>query len=429
MKEDQMLRSLGRRFLNNAIIDTLIHLKGNERACLWTEPLWGIPYNLYIPYASQYMALLGLSGVEIGVVSTVFLISQMFWAMLSGVLTDKLGRRKCTLIFDCLSWSVPAFLWMCAQNIYWFLVAALFNGMWRITENSWDLLMAEEAPPEKLVHMYSISHIAGLLAGFIAPIPYFFVQRYDVVPTMRVLYGITFVMMTSKFIILYFLCRETATGKRRMAECKNISLWAYLLDSRHVLKGIVTNKRVMMTVGLVACFASMKNINNDFWSLLVTQRLGIAEENLSIFATLRAVLMLVMFFTVVPRISLERFKHPLLGSLACYLGVLVLMLLLPAGMPVLVFVGVFFEAVSLAMLNPLVSSLQMSNAEKEQRARIIGLFYAICLAVTAPFGLIAGQLSDINRSYPFWLTTGLAVIAMAFAWNLAKESSKGAKIE
>ncbi len=106
---------------------TLVTLKGNERACLWTEPLWGIPYNLYLPFASVYMAALGLNPVEIGTVSTVFFASQMVWALLSGPLTDKLGRRLCTVIFDILSWSVPSLLWMCAQNYWWFLAAAIFN--------------------------------------------------------------------------------------------------------------------------------------------------------------------------------------------------------------------------------------------------------------------------------------------------------------
>ena len=147
------------RRLRNPLLDTLCHLEGNAKPCLLLEPLWGIPYNLYLPFVSVYMAALGLSATEIGLVSTVFFASQMVWALLSGPLTDKLGRRVCTVIFDCLSWSVPALLWMCAQNFWWFLVAAVFNGAWRVTENSWNLLMAEDAPTEKLVHYFSIAQI------------------------------------------------------------------------------------------------------------------------------------------------------------------------------------------------------------------------------------------------------------------------------
>lgn len=43
-------------------------LKGNARACVLTEPLWGIPYNLYIPYVSVYMLTLGLTDRQIGLV-------------------------------------------------------------------------------------------------------------------------------------------------------------------------------------------------------------------------------------------------------------------------------------------------------------------------------------------------------------------------
>ena len=101
------MRNLWRRIAQVPVIDTLLHLTGNGRACLWTEPLWGIPYNLYMPFVAVYMAALGLSPTQIGIVSTVYFASQVVWSLLSGVLTDKLGRRKCTLIYDTLSWTVP----------------------------------------------------------------------------------------------------------------------------------------------------------------------------------------------------------------------------------------------------------------------------------------------------------------------------------
>ena len=32
---------------NHQFITTLFNLRGNARACVYTEPLWGIPYNLF----------------------------------------------------------------------------------------------------------------------------------------------------------------------------------------------------------------------------------------------------------------------------------------------------------------------------------------------------------------------------------------------
>ena len=51
---------------NHVLITTLKNLTGNPRGCVYTEPLWGIPFNLYAPYASVYMVALGLSDAQIG---------------------------------------------------------------------------------------------------------------------------------------------------------------------------------------------------------------------------------------------------------------------------------------------------------------------------------------------------------------------------
>lgn len=409
----------------NQLLHTVLHLEGNPKICLLTEPLWGIPYNLYSPYVSVYMAALGLDPLQVGVVSTVFFASQMVWALLSGVLTDKLGRRLCTLIFDTLSWSVPTFVWMLAQNYTWFLVAAVFNGCWRVTENSWGLLMAEDAEPEKLPHLFAITHVAGLCAGFVAPLAYFFVRRLTVVPAMRVLYGLTFLMMTTKFVLLYMKSHETAVGKRRMAATRNVSILSYLKDSLNILRGMLKDRRVMLTMALLTCYSAVNNVFGSFWSLLVTQKLGIPEADLSIYATTKSLLMLLMYFILVPRLNLRRFLPPLLLGLSGMLGLQLAMTAMPQGASTLILLGVIVEAVVMSALSPLISSLQMIHAEQEQRARIFGWFYFMSLAVTSPFGIIAGILSKTDRSYPFYLTAVLAVLAIVAAVMLSRVDQDG----
>lgn len=416
------MSKLRRLLCRNPILDTLIHLKGNGRACLWTEPLWGIPYNLYTPFVSVYMAALGMSPTQIGLVSTVFFMSQVVWSLLSGPLTDKLGRRRCTLIFDLVSWTVPCLIWTFAQGYEWFLVAAIFNGGWRVTENSWGLLMAEEAPQDKLVHMYSITHIAGLVAGFIAPLAYVLVQNFSVVPTMRGLYFLSFTMMTTKFLILYFMSTETRVGLRRMADAKDVSLLRYMAGGVKILRDMLRQPRLMCTVGIIACYATIKNVSGNFWPLLITDKLGIAEEHLSIFSTLKTLLLLLLYLVLVPHIRVDRFRKPLLWAFMLLGMIQVLMLVMPEGAYGLVVLGVLAEAATISVLDPLTSSLQMVNSEPEQRARIIGWFYALCLTVTAPFGVIAGMLSEINRTWPFFLNLGLVAAALVLSVTLARLS-------
>lgn len=411
---------MNRQRASNNLLHTMAGLRGNQLACLYTEPLWGIPYNLYVPFASVYMAALGLSPFMIGVVSTLFLASQMVWALLTGVLTDKLGRRLTTLIFDTVCWSIPVLLWMLAQDYRWFVAAALFNGAWRVTETSWGLLLIEDAPTDSLVRLYSIMHICGLLAGFFAPIAYFFVQQHSVVPTMRVLYGIAFVMMTAKFVILFFTTKETSVGMRRMAETRGVSMLGRLWDSRRVLFTMLKSRRAMLTVAFIACFSGFKAINETFWPLLVTEKLGIPAENLSLFSTMKTLLMLGCYFLIVPRLDLRRFRNPVLLGLGLFVLQEVLLLLMPVGAYWMVLLTVVMEAFALSMLTPLATSLQMVNIDREERARMLGFFAALCMMVTSPLSTVAGAIAEANRALPFALNLALTLAAVVLALELWK---------
>jgi MFS family permease len=409
--------------MRDSIIKTFRNLKGNERACLWTEPLWGIPNNLYLPFVSVYMAALGVTPFQIGLAASLFIASQTVFAMISGILCDKMGRRLCTLLFDFVAWSVPTLLWMGAQNYYWFLVAAVFNGTWRVTENSWGLLLIEEAPPEKLIHIYSLAHIAGLLAGFVAPLAYFFVQKYSIVPTMRVLYGLSFVLMTLKFVLLYIYTHETAVGVRRMAETRGVSVFARLLDSRHVFRQMLRNRRVMLVIAILACFAVIRNINDNFWPLLVKARLNMADENLSIFATIKSLSMLLFYFTVVPRIDMQRYRKPMLLGILALACVQAAMVTLRAGAYAIVASGVLVEALALSMLIPLMTTLQMISMDVEERSRMLGFFNGMLLLATLPFGALGGFLSGIDRALPSALNLVLLSFSAVLILLLRREET------
>lgn len=132
-----------------------------------------------------------------------------------------------------------------------------------------------------------------------------------------------------------------------------------------------------------------------------------------------------MYFILVPRLNLRRFLPPLLLGLSGMLGLQLAMTAMPQGASTLILLGVIVEAVVMSALSPLISSLQMIHAEQEQRARIFGWFYFMSLAVTSPFGIIAGILSKTDRSYPFYLTAVLAVLAIVAAVMLSRVDQDG----
>ena len=84
--------------VRNPLLSTLLTLRGNGRACVYTEPMWGLSMALVLPYASVFMLALGLQDHQIGLLATISMLSQMVAGLLSGAITDKFGRRLTTAV-------------------------------------------------------------------------------------------------------------------------------------------------------------------------------------------------------------------------------------------------------------------------------------------------------------------------------------------
>lgn len=402
----------------NQLMNNLLNLKGNARICILTEPLWGLPVNLYMPLSAKYMEALGLDALQIGLVATVYLISQMFFSLISGLVTDKLGRRWTVTIFDFIAWVIPFLLWMNAQGFVWFLAAAALNGIMRITDNAWSLLMVEDAPKNMLVSIYSLSTIAGLLSGFAAPITSLFVGDHNLVPTMRWLYLFAFVSMLTKIILLHLNTKETTLGIQRKAELKGKPITHAMKGSIGVLGQMFRNTPLMLVLGIMSCVMVIRSSTQNFWPLLVTGKLGLSEGSLPLLAALKSLVQLVCFFAIAPRLRPRYFYKPMNFALTIVAVLHLVWFALPREAAPLVFVGVMAEALEMSILIPLFSSLQMLLLDQTERSRMYGFSLAFCLLVTAPFGTLNGLLSRVDAAWPMLLSAALAGLAMLFVAQL-----------
>jgi len=402
----------------NQLMNNLLNLKGNARACIFTEPFWGLPVNLYLPLSAKYMEALGLDAFQIGLVATVYLVSQMLFSSISGLVTDKLGRRWTVTIFDFIAWVIPFLLWMNAQGFVWFLAAAALNGVMRITDNAWSLLMVEDAPQGSLVYIYSLSTIAGLLSGFAAPLTSLFVGEHNLVPTMRWLYLFAFVSMCTKIILLHLNTTETALGKKRKAELRGKPFTHAMKGSVTVLRQMFGNTSLMLVLGIMSCVMVIRNSTQNFWPLLVTGKLGLSEGSLPLLAALKSLVQLVAFFVIAPRLKPRYFYKPLNLALTIVMVLHLVWFALPRQLASLVYVGVMAEALEMSIVIPLFSSLQMLLLDQTERSRMFGFSLAFCLMVTAPFGTLNGLLGRVDAAWPMLLSAALAGLAMFFVARL-----------
>jgi MFS family permease len=157
-------------------------------------------------------------------------------------------------------------------------------------------------------------------------------------------------------------------------------------------------------------------VNSTFWSILATEKLGILAEHLAIYPFAKSGLMLILYFVLVPRLHVRRFRNPMILGFAGFLTANLILVTMPSGNYFLLMLSVLIEAASLAMFGPLMDALTIISIDDAERARINSILFAVVILLTSPFGWIAGQLSEINRVLPFILNSCLFLVGMGLVW-------------
>jgi DHA1 family tetracycline resistance protein-like MFS transporter len=406
---------------NHPLFQTLRELKGNPRVTVLTEVMFGIPYNLFNPFFSVYMLALGVTDQQIGSLASLGLIVQIFSALLSGAVVDKFGRRLTLFINDILCWAVPCLIWAVAQDLRYFIAAALLNGLWRISHTAWTCLMVEDAEERHLVHIWTWIMIFAVCSAFLTPLGGWIVDRFGLVSAVRGLFLFGFFALMAKFILLYLYSHETARGVQRMQETRHRSILSLMGEYRSVIKQLIRSKPILAALALMLITNIYATVSGSFWSVLFTTKLGFADAEISIYVALRSFVMTFCFFVLGPRLTnLRRFRLPLWMGFSAFLISQFLLVVMPARAIPLLVLSVVLEAVATALVNPMTESLLAVSMESDERARVSAMVYVALIVLTSPFGWVAGQLSAINRTMPFILNMILFAIGIVLVWFIGR---------
>ena len=406
---------------NHPLFQTLRELKGNPRVTVLTEVMFGIPYNLFAPFFSVYMLAFGVTDQQIGTIASLGLVVQVFSALLSGVIVDKFGRRLTLFICDILCWSVPCLVWAVAQDVRFFIAAALMNSLWRISHTAWTCLMVEDAEERHLVHIWTWIMIFAVCSAFFAPLGGWFVERSGLIPAVRWLFIFGFILLTAKFVVLYLYSHETVRGMQRMQETHNRSLFSLLSEYRSVFSQLLHSRPILAALSLMVITNIYITISNNFWGVLFTGKLGFASSQISTFVAIRSIVMTLCFFVIGPRLTnLRRFRLPLWVGFAAFLVSQLLLVVMPPHAALLLVVSVVLEAAASALVSPMTESLLALSMESNERARVSAMVYVALIVLISPFGWIAGQLSALDRSLPFALNMSLFAVGIVLVWVIGR---------
>jgi len=409
-------------FKNHPLFQTLRELKGNPRITVLTEPMFGIPYNLFAPFLSVYMLALGVTDQWIGTIASLGLVFQIISAFLSGAITDKFGRRFTLFFTDLITWGVPCLIWAFAQNMYFFIAAAMINGLFRIAHTAWTCLLIEDAEEKHVVHMWTWIMIFAVCSAFFTPLGGWFVQKFGLVPAMRGLLLFGSLMISAKALILFLFSKETERGVKRMEETRQRSLFSLLGEYRSVFGQVFRSKSILGALELMVITNIYSTVNGSFWGVLFTSKLGFANSQISMFVMLKSIVMTVGFFVIGPRLTnILHFRLPMWVGFAGYFTSQALLVFMPAHSVPLLVLSIVLEGAAASLVSPMTESLLAVAMETKERARISAVVYATLILFTTPFGWIAGQLSAINRTLPFVMNMGLFVIGALLVWAINRK--------
>ncbi|MCL2421888.1 MAG: MFS transporter [Defluviitaleaceae bacterium] len=397
-------------------------VKGNARACVFMEPLFTIPQALYVGFMTLYMLELGVTLPQVGMITSLGMVVHIFFALISTFVTDKLGRRITTLIFDSIGWGCTLLVWAIAQNVYFFILAAVFNAFGRIVANSWHCLLLEDSQPDTRIHIFNFLHMASIVGGFFAPIGALLVNRMTLVPAMRVMLVFSFISMMTLFIGRHFFVKETAVGRQRMQEVKGVSISSVFKTYIPVLKRIAKDRMLIIALFLRALNLVQLTIRNTFLAVLVTQRLMFPAEAMAVFHTLNAIVMLLVLLLVTPALAKFTRNWPISLGICFHVAATVVLLLSPPthNYPLLI-VSAILIALGTGIATPRIDALVANTIVNEERSVANAIMAVFILMLTAPFGYIGGVLSEIDVRLPFLMTLGVFMVCLGMLYVVRRK--------
>jgi hypothetical protein len=177
-----------------------------------------------------------------------------------------------------------------------------------------------------------------------------------------------------------------------------------------IIKDIFSARQTVFTLIIMLIMSIINMVNSSFWSIIVTEKIQIPAKAIGMFPFIRSLIMLIFFFTIIPNINVLRFKRPLIIGFITFILSQLILIMTPANGYIFLVLSISLEACSLSFINPLLDSMQVIMVDIKERARVIAVLYVIVIALSSPFGYIAGILSSRDRRLPFIMNIILLLI-------------------
>lgn len=403
------------------LISSFKQINSNAKRILLFEPLFTIPYAMFVIYSSIYMTRVGVKDYQIGILSTVLNFVMLISAPVAGMLVNRFGRKKILLIGDFLAWVAYAYIFFFAKDFKWFLIATIFNGLMRISELAWRLLLMEDATENERVAIYSITVFIWNVGNLFAPLMGFLVAKFGLILATKGIVLVFGILVNILIFVRHLITSESSVGikmveKSNKEDSDRFGQWA------ESIKYMMNNRNLLLII-IVIILGNISQIFRDTYkNIYLSEKLKYADDLISTFPTIWSVVTLVFIIFMIPSLKEKNHNKILLWGMILITASNLIFLFIKPGLFgfVLMVLVTIIGAIGSSIYFSFVDAILANSIDDDRRAHILSLAMFLISLFSMPAGAIAGQCYNYSKLLPFVVSTIFTLFCIILIYKRVK---------
>jgi predicted MFS family arabinose efflux permease len=385
----------------------------NSRFFIATTFVWSGAMALTEPYKALYLSKLGLSHLAIGGFFALDMGLRIGGVLLGGMMAQRWGHKAMLLSFDTVAWVVSMTVLALATEPWHVYLATCLFATNALVAGSVVQLLVEDTPADKRTPTFALFNLAFVLPSLLLPaFSGWMVERWGVVPVMRVLFGLTAVATGLTTLWRYHRLRESTTLTPQA------DLGALLRDGLRTARHLGAQALLLPVLGLFLLSNMLMNLNKAWQGLYITGPLGLSDAWIGHQAAAGAVCFVAVSLLWAPRLRAE-LHHGLLFW-ACLLGALPGLGLAWAWHPALVLALGALGGTLGALQGPLLAGHLTALFPPGREGLAHALLSSVMQAAVALSLVLGGALFETRFGAFPWVAGAMGLAMGALAWALWK---------
>jgi MFS family permease len=353
----------------------------------------------------------GVSDPQIGYLIGIGFVFSIVFSLLGGVITDALGRKKTTIIFDFIAWPGALLLYIIASNFWLFALATVVNSVVRIVAVSWNLMVVEDADVNEQVAAYNLLNAINMSVGVLTPLAGILVARLGIIQAEQWMLGFAVLSMSVMILGRNHYYRETRVGQEILHEGRTRRLHSTLMKdfqaSIRLMKEKTAVKKALILIILFNTFLPIGAFSSLYFAPYLTEVLKLNKSVIAILGGVNsAIILLVLVFVIPALMEKNRFLAMRAGIGIQIVSLIVLVSIPPKNFGLAVLTVIIFAA-GYGTAKPFLDSLLAEVTTGKERARIYALNNTAISSLSALGGFFSGNLYKIKPSLIYFLSVGI----------------------